>query len=74
MMDLYIRPDYEVVRNQSRCIACRVCARQCATGVHSFPPETAPMDAHALTRVKCTRCARSRPKKRCESGKSLVMV
>ena len=56
MMDLYIRPDYEVVRNQSRCIACRVCERQCANGVHSFDPETGLMEADELKCVNCHRC------------------
>ena len=26
----FFYPDYEVVRNQDRCITCRVCERQCA--------------------------------------------
>ena len=26
----YFYPDYEVVRNPDRCVACRVCERQCA--------------------------------------------
>ena len=55
-MDLYIRPDYEVVRNQSRCIACRVCERQCANGVHSFDSETGLMEADELKCVNCHRC------------------
>ena len=32
----YLYPEYEVVRNPSRCIACRVCERQCANEVHSY--------------------------------------
>ena len=35
----YIQPEFEVVRNDSRCIACRVCERQCANEVHRFDPE-----------------------------------
>ena len=30
----FFYPGYEVVRNQDRCIACRVCERQCANHVH----------------------------------------
>ena len=55
-MELYIRPDYEVVRNESRCIACRVCERQCANEVHSFDPETGMMKADESKCVNCHRC------------------
>ena len=29
-------PEFEVVRNDSRCIRCRVCERQCANEVHWY--------------------------------------
>ena len=32
----YIYPEFEVIRNESRCIKCRVCERQCANEVHAF--------------------------------------
>ena len=32
----FIYPEFEVVRNQNRCITCRVCERQCANEVHSY--------------------------------------
>ena len=32
----FIPPEFEVIRNENRCIACRVCERQCANEVHSF--------------------------------------
>ena len=35
----FLYPQYEVVRNPDRCIACRVCERQCANEVHRFDPE-----------------------------------
>ena len=55
-MELYIRPDYEVVRNESRCIACRVCERHCANEVHSFDPETGLMRSDESKCVNCHRC------------------
>ena len=32
----YTVPEYDVIRDPQRCIACRVCERQCANGVHSY--------------------------------------
>ena len=32
----FIYPEYEVVRNYQRCIACRACERQCANEVHRY--------------------------------------
>ena len=39
----YIYPEFEVVRNDDRCIACRVCERQCANEVHWYSGERARM-------------------------------
>ncbi len=55
-MNLYIQPEYEVVRDESRCIACRVCERQCANLVHSFDAETGKMKADNTMCVNCHRC------------------
>ena len=55
-MDMYIQPEYEVVRNSDRCIACRVCERQCANLVHSFDPDTGKMKADDTKCVNCHRC------------------
>ena len=52
----YLFPDYEVVRNPNRCIACRVCERQCANEVHRFDEETGTMAADESKCVACHRC------------------
>lgn len=52
----FIYPQYEVVRNTDRCIACRVCERQCANEVHSFDPERGVMRADESKCVNCHRC------------------
>ncbi len=49
-------PEFEVVRNTDRCIACRVCERQCANEVHSFDSETGRMLADETKCVDCQRC------------------
>ena len=55
-MNMYIQPEYEVVRDKDRCIACRVCERQCANLVHSFDAETGTMRADSGLCVNCHRC------------------
>lgn len=52
----YIYPEYEVIRNPQRCIACRVCERQCANEVHSYDPDTKTMRADDSKCVNCHRC------------------
>lgn len=32
----FIYPEFEVIRNEHRCIRCRICEQQCANGVHTF--------------------------------------
>lgn len=52
----YIYPEFEVVRNTTRCIGCRVCERQCANEVHKFDPELGCMVSDDTKCVDCQRC------------------
>ena len=52
----YVQPEFEVVRNENRCIACRVCERQCANGVHLFDAERGVMRSDETKCVDCQRC------------------
>lgn len=52
----YLVPEYEVIRDPNRCIACRVCERQCANEVHSYDPETNKMKSDESKCVNCHRC------------------
>ena len=52
----YINPEFEVIRNQNRCIACRVCERQCANEVHFFDADGRVMLADESKCVNCQRC------------------
>ena len=52
----WIYPEFEVIRDRDRCIACRVCERQCANEVHRYDPETKKMTADESKCVSCHRC------------------
>ncbi len=52
----FLYPEFEVVRNPSRCVACRACERQCANEVHAFDAETGAMTADETKCVNCQRC------------------
>jgi len=52
----YVYPEFEVIRNPDRCIACRVCERQCANEVHRLDKETGLMKADESKCVCCHRC------------------
>lgn len=52
----FIYPEFEVVRNDSRCINCRICEKQCANGVHSFDSQRKIMLADESKCVNCQRC------------------
>ena len=56
MNNLYINPEFEVVRNDSRCTRCRVCERQCANEVHSFDADGRVMISDESKCVNCQRC------------------
>ena len=52
----WIYPEYEVIRNADRCIACQVCQRQCANEVHRYDPDLKKMVADESKCVNCHRC------------------
>ncbi len=52
----YIFPDFEVRRDQDRCIACRACERQCANEVHRYDEDLKKMVADESKCVNCHRC------------------
>ena len=52
----YIYPEFEVIRDENRCIKCRVCERQCANEVHSFDPERGILLSDESKCVSCHRC------------------
>ena len=52
----YIYPEFEVVRNHDRCIACRVCERQCANLVHRYDGDLKLMLSDESKCVDCQRC------------------
>ena len=52
----FIYPEFEVVRNENRCVACRVCERQCANEVHRYSEERGMMVSDETKCVNCQRC------------------
>ena len=52
----FIYPEFEVIRNEDRCIACRVCERQCANEVHFYSDERGKMMSDEMKCVNCQRC------------------
>lgn len=51
----YIYPEFEVIRDESKCIHCKVCVRQCANKVHSYDEE---LDVVKCDESKCVNCQR----------------
>ncbi len=52
----FVNPEFEVIRNDNRCIACRVCERQCANEVHLFDPDRGIILSDESKCVNCQRC------------------
>lgn len=52
----YSYPDFDVVRDQSRCIRCRVCERQCSNEAHFYDADGDVMISDESKCVDCHRC------------------
>ncbi|MDO4286939.1 MAG: glutamate synthase-related protein [Eubacteriales bacterium] len=52
----YLYPQFEVLRNPDRCIACRVCERQCSEEVHRYDHDLKKMVSDESKCVCCHRC------------------
>ena len=57
----YFPPEFEVVRNDTRCTRCRICEHQCANGVHTYDAEHHLMLADESKCVDCHRCVATCP-------------
>ena len=51
----FVYPEYEVVRNEARCIACRVCERQCSNEVHVYSEARGALMSDERKCVNCQR-------------------
>ena len=52
----FVYPEFEVIRNDNRCICCRVCERQCANEVHFYDADKKIMLSDETKCVNCQRC------------------
>lgn len=52
----FIYPEFEIIRNDSRCTLCRACEYQCANHVHSYDAEHNVMLCDESKCVNCQRC------------------
>ncbi len=52
----FIYPEYELIRNDAKCITCRVCERQCANEVTHYDEERGVMVSDDSKCVNCHRC------------------
>jgi NAD-dependent dihydropyrimidine dehydrogenase PreA subunit len=49
-------PEFKIVRDDERCIACQVCVRQCANDVHAYDPDDDWVYSDYSRCVGCHRC------------------
>ena len=52
----FLYPEYEVIRDDDRCTACRVCERQCSNDAHEFVSDTGKLFCDDAKCVTCHRC------------------
>ncbi|MGL4605975.1 MAG: glutamate synthase-related protein [Eubacteriaceae bacterium] len=56
MLINYKYPKYEIVRNDRRCIKCRICERECGNKVHEYDLKADAFEVDEGNCVNCQRC------------------
>ncbi|MCX6357475.1 MAG: glutamate synthase-related protein [Candidatus Aureabacteria bacterium] len=56
-MKSFLQPEFQIIRDEERCIHCEVCVRQCAFESHSYDPVDGRVTTEDLRCVGCQRCA-----------------
>jgi len=56
-MKSFLQPEFQIVRDEDRCIHCEVCVRQCAFESHSYDSADGKVTTDSLRCVGCQRCA-----------------
>ncbi|MDR0485146.1 MAG: IMP dehydrogenase, partial [Elusimicrobiota bacterium] len=51
-----VMPSFEVIRDENKCIQCKVCVRQCANNTHKYDEEDNVVRAEDANCVNCHRC------------------
>ena len=49
-------PEFKIIRDKDRCIACQVCVRQCANDTHLYDEEDDQVYSKEENCVGCQRC------------------
>jgi glutamate synthase domain-containing protein 2 len=57
MKNAYLFPHFEVLRDEGKCIRCRICEQQCPHGVHHYETASKQLTAQENLCVNCQRCA-----------------
>lgn len=52
----FIYPEFEIRRDNGRCIGCNACVKQCSHGVHAIDEKTGKLTADDAKCVNCQRC------------------
>jgi len=52
-----LNAEFQIERDETRCIACQVCVRQCANDAHTYDPEDDRVTSNEARCVGCHRCA-----------------
>lgn len=59
----YLSPEFEILRDDRKCICCRICEQQCANEVHIYDSQNHSIQCNDSKCVNCQRCVSLCPTK-----------